>query len=168
MESFEEIIELFGDRYDFKYQTNRHKYVSDENITEEIKEDIIRLEEQKKVNMKYLYDIYCACYNYNQILCAYISIPENDLPVFISKKQLYKSKLDDRKKEIKNLMIKVFLNYDFEQCRYNQSDRLQRILDLFNEFLDFKKEGLEQFLNKVRIEDTFIEIGHFFAKFFDI
>lgn len=162
MENFDEIYERYSCRYDLKYSANRYKFISEDEMTEEIKQDIIRLDKQKKDNMNYVYEIYCACYNYNQILCSYISGVNYDY----HKIKLIKSKLEDRKKEIKDLLIKLFLNYDFEICKYNTSARLEAILNIFNEFLDFKKDGLEQFINKIELEETFIVIPNFFDKLF--
>lgn len=162
MESFDEIYEKFSCRYDLKYSANRYKFISEDEVTEEIKEDIIRLNKQKEDNMNYFYGIYCACYNYNQILCALISMSESEY----KKVKLMKDKLECKKKEIKDLLIKLFLNYDFEISRYNTSARLEALLNVFNEFLDFKKEGIDQFTNKVRLEETFIEIPDFLNKLF--
>ncbi len=141
MESFDEIYERYSFKYDLKYSANRYKFISEVN---------------------YVYEIYCACYNYNQILCSYISMSHREY----KKVKLLKDKLECKKKEIKDLLIKLFLNYDFEICKYNTSARLEAILNIFNEFLDFKKDGLEQFINKIELEETFIVIPDFFDKLF--
>jgi hypothetical protein len=162
MENFEEIYDQFVDTYDHKYSVDRHKYLKEDQITEEINIDIDRINKQKEENMKYLYELYCACYNYNQILCSFVS------SVRLQGLNLLKKKLEVKKKEIKDLLLKIFLNYDFEICKYNTSVRLQGLLNIFNNYIDLTIDGVQQYTIKIEPVDRFIDINKFFTDLFAI